>query len=143
MARTKKQENQQKKADLGLRQMFSRLTTARQHAGEWKAIADATRDAIVEAAGDVKDVTFIAPDGSEVGSIGESEPRQRIDYKSIFEDAYFQQLISEDPKLAAIVESAKGEFTTTVTVRSKWIEPDPQTRSGIQVIDSSPKKLGR
>lgn len=139
MAKSKKQQNEQMQASLTMRQLFSRLTVSRQHAREWEAIANTTKDSIKELAG-ATDVTYVSPSGEEVGSINESEPRQIVDYRAIVENAYVQSLVASNPKLADVVAQNTGEFKTTVTVLSKWVESDPKTNNDPQ---TSRRRTGR
>lgn len=127
-----KSDNVKKTANRTLRAAFSDLTVARQHKSEWEIEESAAKETLRSLTGGATGITFETPDGIEIGSINETEPKQPIDWKKFGESDYFQALMEDNDELRAEVEKHRKPASTTVTILSKYVESGQQSRRPVK-----------
>ena len=120
MAESKKDNNEKFVATEEQRQLSAALHEARTAEAGWRAIANKTRDRLIETLPeDLRDVTLISdPDKQlEVAVINESEPSQTVDWKSFRAD---------HPELQDEIENKYlNPAKTSVRVNPSWVEQVP------------------
>lgn len=109
-----KKDNEKRIATPELRRLFSKITAARLHKGEWDEYEKQRKEELLGEA-DTVDVTYVTEAGAEVGSITESAPSVAIDWKRFRED---------HPELEAEIRKYQKPAETSTRILTKWVEPE-------------------
>lgn len=118
-----KKDNQTVQATLEQRRLADQITKARKYSKDWKVI-DAKLSTELKDTTPVDTTLLCGTD--EVASITESSPTTSYDYA-----AYF----AANPAAEAdLHKNYRKPPTTTVTLTTKWIEPDPAVTAPIPPV---------